>query len=182
MTVNVNELLEPKESNASSVEFQYVKADFIAAYQLRAAPTRRRWMLLSILVLILAAAIFMYSREIGQTIVAIAFISVGGVLGALAEVHVYVPWRARRDFAKSPLAHLEHKFTLLSEGITLQNARGSISRLQWNDFLRWRTNKRTTIIFVSPTIFIHFPARLAELGFPVDRLKIELSRALGPPF
>jgi hypothetical protein len=182
MTISVTGLLDPMESNASAVEIQFAKADLIAAYQLRAAPTRRRWTLLLMSVLVLAAVIFMYSREISQTIVAVAFISFGGALGALAEFHVYVPWRARRDFAKSPLAHLEHKFTLLSEGITIQNVRGSISRLQWNDFLRWRTNKRTTIIFLSPTIFIHFPARLAELGFPVDRLKDELSRALGPPF
>ena len=182
MTIRATELHDPKESNVPSVEFQFVKADFIDAYQLRAAPTRRRWMLLLMSVLVLAAAIFMCSREISWTIVAVAFISVGGALGALAEFHVYVPWRARRDFAKSPLAHLEHTFTLLSEGITIQNARGSISRLQWSDFLSWRTNKRTTLVFLSPTILIHFPARLAGSGFPVDRLKVELSRALGPAF
>jgi hypothetical protein len=181
MTVSVTELLDAKGGNASSVEFQYVKTDFIAAYQLRAASTRRRWILQLMSVLVLAAGIFMYAREISQTIVAVAVISVAGALGALAEFYIYFPWRARRDFAKSPLFHLEYKFTLLSEGITLQNARG-ISRLHWNDFLSWRTNKRTTLIFISPTTFIHFPARLAELGFPVDRLKVELSRALGPPF
>jgi YcxB-like protein len=180
MTGIATELRHPKEGDTSSVEFQYVKADFIAAYQLFAAPTRRRWILLLMSALVLAAAIFMYSREVSQTIVAFIIISVGGALGTLAEFYAYFPWRARRDWAKSPLSHLEYKFTLLSDGITLQNPRG-ISRLQWNDFLRWRTNGKTTLIFLSPTTYLHFPARLAELGFPMDRMKVELVRALGPP-
>jgi hypothetical protein len=29
--------------------------------------------------------------------------------------------------------------------------------------------------------YLHFPARLAELGFPMDRLKVELLRGLGSP-
>jgi hypothetical protein len=83
--------------------------------------------------------------------------------------------------------HLEHKLTLRPEGIALQSPRG-ISTLQWKDFIRWRTNSKTTLIYTSPNTYIHFPARLAELGFPMDRLKAQLAlimtqprRAGGPP-
>jgi hypothetical protein len=101
-------------------------------------------------------------------------------LGIFAVLYVYLPWLARRCFAKYPLSHLGHKLTLQSEGITLRSPRG-INALQWKDFTRWRTNGKTTLIYASPNIYIHFPARLADLGFPMDRLKVELSRGLGPP-
>jgi hypothetical protein len=180
MTSIAHAFHESKERDTASVEFQYVKADFIAAYQLHGAPTRTIWILLLMLALVLIGATFIHLREVSQTILAVAIILVGGALGMFAVLSVYLPWLARRNFAKYPLSHLEHKLTLQSEGITLQSPRG-INTLQWKDFLRWRTNGKTTLIYASPNIYIHFPARLAELGFPVDRLKVELLRGLGPP-
>jgi hypothetical protein len=171
---------ELKECDTSSVEFQYVKADFIAAYQLHSTPTRTIWILLLMSALFITGAIFIHLRELSQTILVDTIMLVGAALGMLAVLCVYLPWLARRNFAKYPLSHLEHKLTLQPEGITLQSPRG-ISTLQWKDFLRWRTNGKTTLIYASPNIYIHFPARLAELGFPIDRLKVELLRGLGPP-
>jgi hypothetical protein len=171
---------EPKERDTASVEFQYVEADFIAACQLHGAGTRTVWTLLLMLALVLVGAIFIHLREVSQTILVVAVILVGAALGMFAVLCVYLPWVARRSFAKYPLAHLGHKLTLQSEGITIQSPRG-ISTLQWKDFIRWRTNGKTTLIYASPNIYIHFPARLAELGFPMDRLKVELLRGLGPP-
>jgi hypothetical protein len=170
---------ETKERDTSSVEFQYVKADFIAAYQLHGAPTRTIWILMLTSALVLAGAIFIHFRELSQAMLSIAIILVGAALGMFAVLYVYLPWLARRTFAKYPLSHLEHKLTLRSEGITLQSPRG-INTLQWKDFIRWRTNGKTTLIYASPNIYIHFPARLVELGFPMDRLRVELLRGLGP--
>jgi hypothetical protein len=171
---------DPKERATASVEFQYVEADFIAAYQLHAAATRTIWILLLILALVLVAAAFIHLREISQTILAVAIIFVGAALGMFAVLYVYLPWFARRSFTNYPLSHLGQKLTLQSEGITLQSPRG-MNTLQWKDFIRWRTNGKTTLIYASPSSYIHFPARLAELGFPMDRLKAELLRGLGPP-
>src|ERR1700730_10071336 len=171
---------DPKEPATASVEFQYVEADFIAAYQLHAAATRTIWIWLLILALVLVAAAFIHLREVSQTILVVAIIFVRAALGMFAVLYVYLPWLARPSFAKYPLSHLGQKLTLQSEGIILQSPRG-INTLQWKDFIRWRTNGKTTLIYASPNIYIHFPARLAELGFPMDRLKVELLRGLGPP-
>jgi hypothetical protein len=131
--------------------------------------------------LLIAGATFMHLREVSQTILITAIILAGGAIGMFAVSRVCRPWLACRLYAKYPLAHLEHKLTLRSEGITLQSPRGIIS-LQWKDFLRWRTNGKTTLIYTSPNTFIIVPTRLAEVGFPMDRLKVELLHGLGPPF
>lgn len=170
---------DPKERVTASVEFQYVEADFIAAYQLHGAPTRTTWIFLLMSALVVTSATFIHLREVSQTVLTVAIILVGAALGMFAVLHVYLPWLARRSFAKYPLAHLEHKLTLQSEGFTLQSPRG-ISTVQWKDFIRWRTNGKTTLIYASPNIYIHFPARLVELGFPMDRLKVELLHGIGP--
>lgn len=129
--------------------------------------------------LVLAGAIFIHFRELSQTMLTVAVILVGAALGMFAVLYIYLPRLARRTFAKYPVSHLEHKLTLRSEGITLQSPRG-INTLQWKDFIRWRANGKTTLIYASPNIYIHFPARLVELGFPMDRLKVELLRGVGP--
>ena len=169
--------------DAASVEFRYAATDLIAAYQLHRTSTRRR-LILSVLGCIVAAAVCVYLGEkrgaTAYTIVVLILSAVVAALYGLAAVYVYLPWRARRNFANSPLSHLKLKLTLQSEGITLQSPLG-VTTLPWKDFLRWRANGKTTLIYASPTLFFHFPARLAELGFPMERLKIELSRGLGPP-
>jgi hypothetical protein len=128
-----------------------------------------------VLALVLTGATFIHLREVSQTILAITTILGGAALGAFGVLYVYLWWLARHNFAKSRLSHLEYKLTQQSEGITIQNPRG-ISALQWKDFLRWRTSGKTTLIYVSPTTYFHFPARLAELGFPMNRLKVKLMR------
>ncbi|WP_426413908.1 YcxB family protein [Bradyrhizobium ganzhouense] len=181
MTGITNAFHEPEECDTGSVELQYVKADFIAAYQLHGAATRRVWTLVLVLALVIGGATFFHLREVTPTILAVAVVLIGAVLGTLAFACVILPWLARRTFARYPLSHLAHKLVLRPEGITLQSPRG-ISTLQWKDFIRWRTNSKTILIYTSPSTFIHFPARLAELGFPMDRLKVGLLRELGPPF
>jgi len=168
------------ESEIGSVEFQYLRADFVAACQLHGAPTRRVWTLVLMLALVTGGVTFIHLREVTLMLLAIAITLVGAVLGTLASVYVYLPWLARRNFARYPLSHLAQKSVLRPEGITLQSPRG-IATLQWSDFIRWRINSKTILIYTSPGTFIHFPARLAELGFPMDRLKAGLSRELGSP-
>jgi tellurite resistance protein TehA-like permease len=98
-----------------------VKADFIAAYQFHRAPTRTIWILLLMSALVITGAIFIHLREPSQTILTVAIILVGAALGRFAVLCVYLPWLARRNFAKYPLSHLEHKLTLQPEEITLQS-------------------------------------------------------------
>src|SRR5882762_7288530 len=73
---------DPNEPATASVEFQYVEADFIAAYQLHAAATRTIWILLLILALVLVAATLIHLREVSRTMLVVAIILVGAVVSA----------------------------------------------------------------------------------------------------
>ena len=103
------------------------------------------------------------------------------VLGGFLQWAVYVPWRARRVYARYPLAKIARRFSLREDGLQMRNERGDITML-WSDFTRWRANRRTILLYTSPGgAFMLVPARLAERGFPIEGLKAALRRELGPP-
>lgn len=175
----MNSAYQSTEGEITSVEFQSVEADFVAAYQLHGAPTRRIWLVLSISAVVFVSAVLAYRLDTERILFVIACL-IGGLLGGLATRYIYYPWQARRAFAQYPLARLTSKLTLRPEGIAVESPRG-VSALQWADFIRWRANSKILLLYTSPHIFLFLPTRLTELGFPIDRLKDGLSRGLGPP-
>lgn len=166
------------------VEYQYTKDDCAAAFQLHYTPTRFGWSICALIILAMCIAFFFFLRAesaplLAQIIVPIGA-ALGGVLGGFFAWAVGSPWMGRRTYAKQPLAHLAKSITLRADGLHSQSARGE-GILLWRDFISWRTNGKTTLLYISPHMFIIIPARFADLGFPTDDLKATLTREIGPP-
>ncbi len=163
-------------------EIQYTKEDFVAAYQLSAKPTRLGWLMLLLAPIIgSTVAVFLNPSPgvVRWTVIWIATLS--GVLIFLAiNSAILIPWRIGRSHTRYPLAHLPHRFSLGQDSLSFQSARGE-SALQWKDFIRWRADRLTILLYQSPHVFIILPTRLAALGFPINDLKAALTRELGTP-
>jgi len=56
-----------------------------------------------------------------------------------------------------------------------------VSTLLWQDFIKWRANGKLILAYLSPRLYVIFPARLAMTGFPMDHLKEKLTQEIGPP-
>jgi len=67
----------------------------------------------------------------------------------------------------------------LAEGIRYESDRG-VFTLLWKDVIKWRANGKLILAYLSPRLFLIYPARLATAGFPMDRLKEKLTEELGP--
>jgi hypothetical protein len=166
------------------VEFQYTKDDYATAFQLHYAPTRFGWPVCALIVLIMCTAFFFFLRADNaplwiQILLPICA-ALGGVLSGVIGRAFILPWMGRRTYAKQPLAQLVQSIALRADGLHNQSARGEITFL-WRDFISWRTNSKTTLVHVSPHMFIIIPARFAALGFPTDDLKATLTREIGRP-
>jgi len=167
-----------------SVEVQYTKEDFVVAYRLASSFTRRGWLFLILSILLICIAAFFFFRYDGaplrlQLLVPV-YIVFGYALYGLAARGLGVPWLGRRAYAGQPLAHLTRQIELRPDGLRFQSARGEITIL-WRDMIKWRANSKTTLLYMSPSLFLIIPARLAALGFPMDDLKTALMRELGAP-
>jgi len=160
-------------------EIQYTDKDYEAANLLHGQPTRRGWAVLAVIVVGLLVADYLITRSLletmrdGMLILVAVFLLFIGFL-------IYTPRAARRTFEKQPLAHLPQQFSLRSDGLEIRSSRGN-SLLQWHDFIRWRTNRHTTLLYLAPRLFILVPSRIAEAGFPLEELKSKLMQKLGPP-
>jgi hypothetical protein len=167
-----------------SVEYQYTKDDYATAFQLHFTPTRFGWSICALIILIMFIALFFFLRAESASlwfqILLPVGAALGGVLGGFIGWAVICPWNGRRTYAKQPLAHLAKSIALRTDGLHSQSARGE-STFLWRDFISWRTNSKTTLLYLSPHLFIIIPARFAALGFPTDDLKATLTREMGPP-
>ena len=166
------------------VEFQYTKDDYATAFQLHYVPTRFRWLICALIVLTMCAAFFFFLRSESaplwiQILLPICA-ALGGALSGVMGWAFISPWMGRHTYAKQPLAQLVQSIALRADGLHSQSARGEITFL-WRDFISWRTSGKTTLVNVSPHMFIIIPARFAALGFPTDDLKATLTREIGPP-
>jgi hypothetical protein len=164
-----------------TVEFVYTAEDFVASYKLAATPTRRTWLLY----LLASVALFAFLTGPDDSwpkilVVTLSWLGLA-ILGGLLQWGVYVPWRARRVYARYPLAKVARRFSLREDGLQMRNERGDIT-MHWSDFTRWRANRETILLYTSPGgAFMLVPARLEERGFPIEGLKAALRRELGPP-
>lgn len=179
--MGLNETLSAVPTNDENyTTFRYTTEDFIAAYRLHSVRLYR-----NILIFVLAAiACFLvldYLR--GETPLGTFLDLIGSIVcvgPVLAAYHVLLPWWTRRDFARQPLNKLEYRIALRPEGLAIDSERGH-TLLLWKDFIRWRKNDKTTLIYLSPRLFQNFPSRLVGLGFPVDELRTALAREVGAP-
>jgi len=112
----------------------------------------------------------------------------GAVFRFCADLHPRLPllfnlvcarFVAARDFNRHPTAQLPQRLTLLAEGIRYESDRG-VFTLLWKDVIKWRANGKLILAYLSPRLFLIYPARLATAGFPMDRLKEKLTEELGP--
>jgi energy-coupling factor transporter transmembrane protein EcfT len=166
------------DQDAASIEVQYTRDDHIAAQRLHSAPTLRS-LLLAILFIGAAIALVYFLDSAKAALVTAPFFALGGVLGGLFGWAVYTPLVARRTFARYPLAQLRFRLSLLPQGISTQSERGNTTLL-WKDFIQWRTNAKTVLLYVSPRMFLFIPTRLAAERFPIDELRERARRELGP--
>ncbi|HEU4378564.1 MAG TPA: YcxB family protein [Hyphomicrobiaceae bacterium] len=177
--------MEAADSQAQpSVEFQATRDDFAAAYQLHFALTRGRWLFCALFVSASCAGMFFFLWHDNapfwlQLLLPLAVASSGAIAGFFAWA-VFAPWLGRRTHARQPLAHLPSRLTLRPDGLRLQSARGD-STLLWKDFIFWRANGKTTLVYLSPYSFLIVPARLSTQGFAADGLRAALTREIGPP-
>jgi hypothetical protein len=166
------------DRDVTLTEVQYTRDDHVAAYRLHGAPTRRAWLVVALILTGLVALLYIFDSSAPLWIAPLAVI--GGFAGGLFSWAVYLPWIARRNFRRYPLAHLRTGVALLPEGIRTEGDRGK-STVLWKDFIQWRANKRVVLVYLSPRLFLFFPTWLAAKGFPIDELKAALTRELGPP-
>jgi hypothetical protein len=167
-----------------SVEVQYTKEDFVAAYQLSTSFTRRGWLLLILCILLICIAAFFFFRYEGASLrfqlLVPLYIALGYGLYGLAARGLAVPWLGRRAYARQPPTLVTNRIELRPEGLRFQSPRGE-STILWRDFSKWRANSKTTLLYMTPGWFLPIPARLTALGFPMDDLKAALTRELGVP-
>lgn len=160
---------------------RYTAEDYVAAYKLSTAPLHRKILLL-LLVATIIFIIFDYARGIGPAEMfrdAIGpVIGVGSFLALLQ--YFFLPQSARRSYARQPIGQLEYRIALRPDGLETHSDRGHVF-MRWEDFIRWRMNDKTTVIYLGPTLFQSYPSRLAELGFPIEELRASLAREVGPP-
>ena len=165
-------------------EFQFTRDDFAAAYQLHFVPTRSGGLLCALIVLAACTAVFFFLRydnaPLWFQLLLPVCMALGGALAAIAAWAIFAPWLGRRTYARQPIAHLTTRITLRPEGLRVQSPRGE-STLLWQDFISWRANSKTTLLYMSPHLFVHIPARLAALGLAADDLKAALAREIGAP-
>jgi hypothetical protein len=141
-------------------------------------PTRRAWLVTALILIGLLALLYILDPSTPLWIAPLAV--VGGLASGLFCWAVYLPWIARRNFTRQPLAQLRIGVALVAEGIRSESARGK-STLLWKDFIQWRANKKATLLHLSPRLFVIIPTRLGAQGFPIEELKAALARELGPP-
>jgi hypothetical protein len=167
-----------------SVEFQATGQDFAAAYRLHFVPTRSSGSIFGLVVLALCAVEFAFLRydnaPLATQLLAPAGMAAVGVLIVFAGWALFAPWYGHRTFSRQPLAHVATRVTLRPDGMRFQSARGD-STLLWKDFVSWRGNAKTTLLYLSPGLFLHIPTRLGALGFAADGLRAALKREIGPP-
>jgi hypothetical protein len=171
-------------SNFPAVEFQYTKDDFAAAYRLGFSLARRGLLFFILIILSMCMAAFFTSFILGTPLWFQLSLPACMALGAglwVSAIRAFAfPWIGRRTYARYPLSQLSKKIELRPEGLWFQSPRGEVTIL-WRDFINWRVGSKTTLLYTAPNVFVHIPARLATLGFPIDDLKAALTRELGPP-
>ena len=162
-------------AQGDGVSFSYELRDFLLAYRLSTRPTPKRAALMSIALLVLFGILFWDEPDWGARGAALAGGAFGGVVIFLAHRYVYLPLFTRRLFANYPLLRTEHTFAFESDGLRYSTERSKAFVL-WRDFVAWRADDASVLLYSSPRQFVVVPTRLAAQGFPIEQLKCALAR------
>ncbi|MCB1534457.1 MAG: YcxB family protein [Rhodoblastus sp.] len=166
---------EGSSDAATSVAFRYELQDFIQAYRLGARPSAKRAASLAAIIVLLFVAIVWYEPDWDARLAACGGGALGGLAVFLAHRYIYLPLHARRMFANYPLLRSEHTFAYEPEGLRNSTDRTN-AFLLWRDFVGWRADDMSVLLYTSPRQFIVVPTRLARQGFPIKELKGALAR------
>lgn len=164
-----------EETATAGVSFRYEVRDFIHAYRLSTRPGPRRAALLALAIAAIFGAILWYEPDWDARLAACASGAVGGLAIFLLHRYVYLPLYARRLFANYPMLRVERSLSLEPDGLRDVTDRTN-ALLVWRDFVHWRADDKSVLLYTSPRLFIVVPARLAQQGFPVGELKSALAR------
>lgn len=171
-----------------SAQLQYTKDDYTAAQKLHwSLSIRAKWAYGLLIICSAAVALILqatpsaawYRSWAHSWAPVFAFMPIFALVYYYCLIWFYVQFFVPRNFNKNPLAQLPQRLTLTPEGIRCESDRG-VSTILWQDFIKWRANGKLTLAYLSPRLFIIFPARLATAGFPMDRLKEKLTEEFGP--
>ncbi len=178
--------METNSNDGSSVELQYIKDDFTIACWLDRMSTRGQWLSIMLYLPVVSSTITILlagDRSVANWFSFWLFYLFIIPLSILAFLAVFCPWYGKRVYNNYPLFHVTTRMMLRPEGLLFQSSRGE-SNFLWKDFIHWRANDKTILLYVSdisPHLFLHIPTRLTTLGFSINDLNATLHRELGAP-
>ncbi|MBA8882068.1 YcxB family protein [Phyllobacterium myrsinacearum] len=163
-----------QEAELVWTEVKYTKQDFIRAQQLHSAPRIRDWVVLLLIGIPTGLFALDDHRKSIWLLIPAGMILVGAVMR-----WIYTPWFASRNYNMQPLAHVVLSFAFDPDCLWSRSERGE-SKLLWKDFIRWRSNDTSVLLYMSPSMFLVIPARIGASGFPIAELKHALDNNVGP--
>ena len=172
------------QQETTRVELQYTKQDYIAAQKLHwSLSLRTKWVYGLFIISSAAVALILSATPSAAWYHSwapfFAFVPIVTLVYYYCLIWFYVRLVAARNFKRHPIMQLPQRLTFTSEGIRYESNRG-VSTLLWQDFIKWRADGKLILAYLSPRLFMIYPARLATAGFPLDRLKEKLIQELGP--
>jgi hypothetical protein len=167
-----------------TILLNYIPDDYAAAYQqFWLGPKWRRDTAIAAGVLLVSSFLLLYlllGEPISVSMNISAFGLLGGIVIALVGWRFWMPALGRRYFKVHPLAHITTSMSILPEGLRFKSSRGQTTVL-WKDFIGWRADGKSTLLFPSPGVFYVIPTRLHSAEFPITDLHAALFREVGPP-
>jgi hypothetical protein len=157
-----------------SVAIVYTAEDFLDGQRLHTRASPRTRIGLGVVLALAFVSFLLWEPDHGAVIFASLLGVVGGVLVYGLFYGLYLPTVVRRAFANYPRAKAEHVYRLEPEGLRIATSNGA-GLSPWSDFIAWRGDGRTTILYTSPRLFLILPARLEDLGFPYAQMQARLA-------
>jgi hypothetical protein len=162
------------------LSLQISRDDFVDAALLSSRITRPA-LIRHIIVALICAAMLFYAGGVTWGIAALILIPILMLLLREGVHLLYVPCRARRDYATYRRLKHNGQVGLEPEGLRFIDDDSNLL-LRWEDFLKWRQSPKTTIMYMSPRIYIQLPERLASAGFDMQAVRDNLLMIIGKPF
>jgi hypothetical protein len=174
LTVALEEEMPEKEPpQLTWNEIKYSAQDFIDAQRLHCEPRIRDWIVIALITIPIG---FFIANDPDNSIWGLFPIAVIALWAVIRWL--YAPWMANRNYRMQPLAQIHQSFALHPDGLEIRNARGE-GKYLWTDFIYWRANKSSVLLYISPMIYLVLPMRLGALGFPIEELKAHLTEKIG---
>lgn len=156
-------------------KFRISEDDYVAAMKTFSRMTPMRWALLAALAVLLVVVALLS----GPAMWPVALGGLGGGIGVIVIARVVGPMMTRRHYRKYKAMHSEFGAELLDGGLRLSSPHGE-GTIVWENILKWRQSDRFVLIYPMPRIFHILPKSVAEQGFDLQELIVQLQRRVGP--